>query len=438
MTNMPAFEPTEPLHPGLAGRWLDRPGTGGTPKAGHPVTGWALGRDVAAVSVEFLYEGEVFHRAPLGLSRPDVAAAYPHVPWAGRSGFRTVLQTPPGELELELRAVLSDQARVPFGSLRFHSDTPDREALISVVIPCHNQAHFLADAIESVLAQSYPHHEIVVVDDGSTDNTWEVAGRYPGVARIHQSNKGLAAARNAGFHHARGEYLVFLDADDRLLPEALATGYGALQVRRDCAFVSGHHQLTAADGSFVSRSCQRCVEEEHYDALLRSNYIAMHATVMYRRTIFASTVRFNPSLRACEDYDVYLRVARTSPICCHHEVVAEYRRHGRNMSRNPAVMLHSGMQVLRLQRPFVRERAEYRHAYQAGRTFLRDYYGRPLVAEIPARLRQRRWRDGLDGFAVLARDYPQGLARLVRRAPLTGAGGPSSRRRWLRRRATAP
>src|ERR671914_179204 len=96
-------------------------------------------------------------------------------------------------------------------------------ALVSVVIPCYNQAHFLGEAIESVLAQNYPHFEVVVIDDGSTDNTSEVASRYPGVRCIRQENQGLAGARNTGIRHSSGSYLVFLDSDDRLLPDALDT-----------------------------------------------------------------------------------------------------------------------------------------------------------------------------------------------------------------------
>ena len=105
---------------------------------------------------------------------------------------------------------------------RVGADERAEAALVSVVIPCYNQAHFLGEAIESVLAQTYPHLEIVVVDDGSTDNTGEVAARYPGVRYVRQENQGLAAARNTGLRHSSGDYLVFLDADDRLL----ATGRG--------------------------------------------------------------------------------------------------------------------------------------------------------------------------------------------------------------------
>src|SRR5215212_207946 len=119
--------------------------------------------------------------------------------------------------------------------------------LVSVVIPCYNQAHFLGEAIESVLAQNHLRFEIVVVDDGSTDDTAEVAACYPGVRCVRQDNRGLSAARNNGLRHSEGEYVVFLDADDRLLPEALETGLKCFEAHPECAYVYGHFRVIARD-----------------------------------------------------------------------------------------------------------------------------------------------------------------------------------------------
>src|SRR5215468_11054256 len=98
------------------------------------------------------------------------------------------------------------------------------ESRVSIVIVCYNQARYLDQAIRSALAQSHRMLEIFVVDDGSTDDTAVIAAAYPRVRYIHQSNRGLAAARNTGLAHCSGEYVAFLDADDRLLPAAIRSG----------------------------------------------------------------------------------------------------------------------------------------------------------------------------------------------------------------------
>src|SRR6185503_2784773 len=116
----------------------------------------------------------------------------------------------------------------------------ERDApLISIVIPCYNQAQYLGEAIQSVVDQAFPAKEIVVVNDGSTDDTVAVAGRFPGVRCITQEQRGLAAARNTGLAHCEGELVVFLDADDRLLPGALDAGARLMTADRSLAFAAG-------------------------------------------------------------------------------------------------------------------------------------------------------------------------------------------------------
>ena len=185
-----------------------------------------------------------------------------------------------------------------------HKNVPMPESgLASVIIPCYNQAHFLHEAIESASAQTYSHREILVVDDGTTDNTAKVTAGYPGVRYVRQENLGVASARNTGFKQSRGEYLVFLDADDRLLPEALRVGVDCLRQHPDCAFASGHCRLIVADGSFLAKSEQLYVSREHYLELLRRNYIWCPASVTYRRSAFELVNGFDPSLGIALDLD---------------------------------------------------------------------------------------------------------------------------------------
>jgi glycosyltransferase involved in cell wall biosynthesis len=287
--------------------------------------------------------------------------------------------------------------------------------LISVVIPCYNQAHYLGEAIESVLAQSYPYFEIVVIDDGSTDNTSEVAGRYPRVRCIRQDNQGLSAARNIGLRHSEGEYVIFLDADDRLLPEALEAGIECLKTHPECAFTFGSYRLIASDGSFLKQRRQPVVDKDSYAALLQRNYIGVPAVVMYRRAVFASVGGFDASVDASADADMYLRIARRFVVCGHEKVVADYRQHGVNMSGDPARMLRASLTVLRKQRRHIKGNKKYEEAYKAGTRNRRWRYGDRLVEEVRAHAWEREWKRTLEGILVLVRYYPQGIALLHRR-----------------------
>jgi glycosyltransferase involved in cell wall biosynthesis len=246
--------------------------------------------------------------------------------------------------------------------------------LISVVIPCYNQAHFLGEAIESVLRQQNVDFEVLVVDDGSTDDTSCVARRYSDVRLIQQPRMKLSGARNTGLRHARGRYIVFLDADDRLLPGALAAGLESLRSRPECAYTVGRYRTIGVDGPLAADVGRGEDPTDIYIALLQRNYIAMIATVMYHRRVFDAVGGFNLALGACEDYDLHLRVARSFPGCHHGALVAEYRRHDANMTGDPVVMLKSSLQVLRSQQHLLRTPAEYA-AYNQGQRFWAEYYG---------------------------------------------------------------
>jgi cellulose synthase/poly-beta-1,6-N-acetylglucosamine synthase-like glycosyltransferase len=120
---------------------------------------------------------------------------------------------------------------------------------VSVVINTFNDAEFLPDALDSVLAQTDPPDEIIVVDDGSSKDPGPlVAARYPGVRFLRQENQGLAAARNTGLNAARSEMIVFLDADDKLLPAALESGLDCFAQAPACGFVFGGHRRIDKEG----------------------------------------------------------------------------------------------------------------------------------------------------------------------------------------------
>ncbi len=284
--------------------------------------------------------------------------------------------------------------------------------LVSVIIPCYNQAHFLSEAIESVLSQTYRNFEIIVVDDGSSDNTFEVATRYLGVRYIRQENKGQGAARNTGLRESKGDYLVFLDSDDRLLPEALEIGINCLDAHTECAFVYGRIKLITSDGSPLPTPEEICIERDHYLNLLYWCYIYIPASVMFRRNVFESVIGFNPSLSPAEDWDLYLRITKIFPIYCHNKEVAEYRRHSQNSSRNSARMLKSCMAVLRSQWGYIKGNKKYEEKYKLGIKEVHDCYGEALVAEFRSNIIAWEWKQALKGLATLIHYYPKGVVKL--------------------------
>ena len=287
------------------------------------------------------------------------------------------------------------------------------EGRVGVVIPCYAQEHYLGEAIESVLAQTHPADDILVVDDGSPGNTAGVVERYPGVRVFRQANAGISEARNTGLRESRARYLIFLDADDRLRPNAIAAGLAGFAAHPDAALVAGLCQRI--DGAGAPRDAKvqfACPGGDHYDALLRYNHIWPPAVGMYRRECLEAIGGWLWK-RHVQDLELYLRLARTYPIHCHPEEVAEYRIQEGGRSQNRGAMLAGMMDVLRLQKEYVAEHPEYREAYREGERRYPTYYGDRLVEEMRAHYRAGEWRAVLGGFADLVRHYPRGARELA-------------------------
>jgi glycosyltransferase involved in cell wall biosynthesis len=381
------------------------------------IAGWVLG-PTPAVAVEVLLGDEVIGRVAVDKARPDVQACFPDVANSGTSGFhaRLGILTFPKQ-GLRLSAVLADQTRVLFALIRVVAQPTDAVAqapLVSVIIPCFKQAHFLSESIGSVLCQQHAHLEIVVVDDGSPDNTEEIARRVPGVRYLRQRNMGLSAARNRGVRESRGAYVVFLDADDRLLAGAVSTGLREFQERPGLGMVAGHFRVIGLNGRVIASPTSRAVQQDHYLSLLRDYFIGPPGVMMFRREAIDQLGGFDTANSPAADYEIALRVARALPIHVHEEVVLEYRRHAANMSGDPAEMLTATMAVLRQQRRYASRMPGGREAYRAGVRHWRAAWGEPLIRKTAAELRAERLDEAVGGMAVLLRHYPLAIARVVR------------------------
>jgi glycosyltransferase involved in cell wall biosynthesis len=219
-------------------------------------------------------------------------------------------------------------------------------ATLAVVITTYNHARFLADAITSVLTQTRPADKIIVVDDGSTDDPAAVVAQFQTVQFIQQNNRGLAAARNAGLRSAMTSHIIFLDADDRLLPIAIEAGLASIAARSDCAFVYGGHRSISEHGEASGPDYVALIDGDAHLGMLRGNQIAMHAAVLYRCDCLLETNGFDETLAVCEDYDLYLRITQKYSIAAHPLVVAEYRRHSQNVSNDLEKMYLGGCVVL--------------------------------------------------------------------------------------------
>jgi glycosyltransferase involved in cell wall biosynthesis len=207
-------------------------------------------------------------------------------------------------------------------------DAPE-PADVAIVIPCFNQAQFLSGAIDSVLAQSLPPREIIAVDDGSSEDVGAVIRAYPAVHLIRQDNRGLAAARNTGLRAATSEKVIFLDSDDRLLPEAIAAGLDCFACNPGAAFVYGAHRIVRGE----EKARTYFPVSTHRD-FIRCNWVGMIATVVFDRAKLSDIGGFDEGLGMCEDWDAYLRLSRAFPFASHDRLVADYVRHSSNASND--------------------------------------------------------------------------------------------------------
>ncbi|MBI4636038.1 MAG: glycosyltransferase [Candidatus Rokubacteria bacterium] len=297
--------------------------------------------------------------------------------------------------------------------------------LASLIIPTFNRAKLVAEALESALAQTLAPLEVIVVDDGSTDDTPSVLARY--AARVHclrQPNRGQSAARNAGLATARAPYVAFLDDDDLLHPEKLARQFDVLERDRGIGWTYCDVRIeNALTGETVDASERFAYHRRRLDGwlfpeLVGGNFIPPLA-VLARRSALEAAGPFDEHLTPLEDWDLWLRLSLVAPARYVPAVQATYRLHGGSMSRDRALMDMRRFQVL--------DKLRRVHPEALARL---GWRGRRIIADV------HNWF----GYQAYARgDWSEARARLVaslrtfpaqRRAPMVLAS--SLVRAWLR------
>ena len=185
---------------------------------------------------------------------------------------------------------------------------------VSVIIPTHNRGWILKDAIDSVLAQDYTDYELIVVDDGSTDNTRQILDSYGrDIAVVQQPNRGVSAARNRGIDASRGGLIAFLDSDDLWLPQKLSRQVDFFKTN-PAALICQTEETWVRNGVRVNpKRRHQKLSGMIFEPSLALCLVSPSA-VMIRKTLFEDVGRFDERLPACEDYDLWLRVSCRYPV----------------------------------------------------------------------------------------------------------------------------
>ena len=296
---------------------------------------------------------------------------------------------------------------------------------VSVVIPAYNAALHLPAALESVRSQDCNSLEVVVVDDGSTDETWSLlAGHASTIRSFRQRNSGVAAARNRAIVESRARLVAFLDADDIWLPGKLSKQLAVLADRADCGVCHSAFQVVSPEGSKREVVRYRRAGSLLHDLLMFGNVVGTPSTVVADRGLVLKLGGFDPNLSQCADWDLWLRLARITNFCYIDEPLVQYHRHEKNMSRNVALLERDSVRAV--EKAFV-------------------------GTDLPASLLCQRARALARNYSVLAGSYLQGgqtsealrcLFQAIRLRPqeILRAGALPWRRgrRALARRASMP
>ena len=222
------------------------------------------------------------------------------------------------------------------------------KSLVSVIIPCYNYGHLLHETLDSVISQTYRNLECIVVDDGSIDNTREVAQRYANndfrIKYFYQENKGLSGARNSGLRIAKGDYIQLLDADDILSKAKIQNQVSVLDLQSETDLVYGTVYIFEKDLAAINSAKPFLLQTPPQSgtgypvlqALVEDNMFLVHCA-LFRSSIIRDVGYFNESMITCEDWNFWFRCALVGKrflFVENPESKVFVRSHGINMSAN--------------------------------------------------------------------------------------------------------
>lgn len=278
---------------------------------------------------------------------------------------------------------------------------------VSIIIPCWNGEAYLSEAIASAVSQTHKAIEVIVVDDGSTDGSLEVARTFPTIEILSQKNAGVSAARNAGLARSKGEFIVFLDADDRLHSEAVRCHLAAFDKSDAIGMVYGSTRIVDAQGRVIGHSAQAAKSFSWKDVLMGVTPTPSQA--MLRRDSLVRAGLFNPSVALGEDFDLYLRVTRLSEGYCHGEVVADYRRHPQQATKQPSASLVSILGVVENFRSLSSNSVRDEEIWARARRHWTTYYGQYIPFEVVKTVLKLDWRRNVSAIGCYIKYLPNTL-----------------------------
>ena len=246
------------------------------------------------------------------------------------------------------------------------TDNPKTQVpLVSIVAPCYNAEKYLEEAIQSIFGQEYPNFEVIVVDDGSTDNSVALLKQLQKTYDFQlytQPNQGVSAALNHGLRYAKGDYVSTPDLDDIMLPQSLRVRVDYLNQRPNVGCVGALIIYMDSDGKTIKQQQRDQIRTYNFDQILSQAVVIGAPVALYRMSAMRSAGFYAPHLRV-QDFQMTLRIARLGyevhelPVC-----VTRYRRHPNNLSRKYKVLLQADLEAIE---PYLSH-----PAYQSARTQL--------------------------------------------------------------------